>query len=131
MLQRCHNQKNPTYERYGAKGVTVCEQWRGDDGFVNFLADLGLCPSDSHTIDRIDSFGNYEPGNCRWATDGEQRLNQRRTRRFDYQGEMLAIPELAEKTGIDSKTLYWRLVIQKWPVERAASQSPKLYHGRI
>lgn len=128
MIQRCHNPKNPTYERYGSKGVTVCDRWRAD--FLNFLADMGDCPTDSHTIDRIDPFGNYEPGNCRWATDDVQRLNQRRTRRFEFKGEMLAIPELASRTGIADKTLYYRLVIRKWTVERATTQDPREYHGK-
>jgi len=129
MIQRCHNPKNPTYERYGAKGTTVCDRWRGTEGFTNFLADMGPCPQ-NHTLDRKSSFGNYEPGNCRWATDGEQRLNQRRTKRFAYKGEELTLPELAAKTGIMRGTLRFRLVNQGWSVERATTQDPKEYHRR-
>jgi hypothetical protein len=73
MLQRCSNPKNNRYAKYGATGVTVCERWRGDDGWKNFLADMGPRPSIKHSIDRYpDSDGNYEPTNCRWATPAEQ-----------------------------------------------------------
>lgn len=73
MRARCTNPKNKEYARYGGRGITVCEQW---DHFVNFLADMGEKPPGT-SIDRIDNAGNYEPGNCRWATAHEQRMNQR------------------------------------------------------
>jgi len=128
MLQRCHNPKNPTYKRYGAIGVTVCQRWR--DGFEAFLSDVGQCPTEEHTIDRIDVFGNYEPGNVRWATDEEQRLNQRRTRRFEYQGRRITIPELARIAGIGAATMRSRLVNHGWSVERAMTTDPKDYHSK-
>ena len=72
---RCNNPKEPAYKWYGAKGVSVCPRW---DRFENFLADMGRRPH-GRSLDRIDPFGNYEPGNCRWATAMEQRHNQRRS----------------------------------------------------
>lgn len=128
MIQRCHNPDNHTHKRYGVKGVTVCERWRSN--FADFLADMGDSPTPDHSLDRIDPFGNYEPGNCRWATREQQRLNQRRTKRFLYQGELLALPELAEKTGIKAATLRARLVNLKWDVERATATDPNAYHNR-
>lgn len=77
MNNRCHNPNNPDYRLYGARGVKVCDQWRGD--FSAFLADMGPRP-DGRTLDRIDPYGNYEPGNCRWATHQQQRHNQRRNK---------------------------------------------------
>lgn len=73
MIARCTNPKTINYRWYGAKGVTVCERWRD---FANFLADMGE-PPPSLTLDRINPFGNYEPGNCRWATHAEQARNKR------------------------------------------------------
>jgi hypothetical protein len=74
---RCKYLKVNSYDRYGGRGITVCKPW---EKFENFLADMGPKPSPKHSIDRFpDNDGNYEPDNCRWATGGEQRRNQRRT----------------------------------------------------
>ena len=70
---RCNNPKEPAYKWYGAKGVRVCARW---DRFEHFLADMGRRP-ENLSLDRINPFGNYEPGNCRWATAMEQRHNRR------------------------------------------------------
>ena len=73
MLGRCLNLNAPSARHYSGRGITVCERWRT---FENFLADMGVRPY-GRTLDRIDNDGNYEPGNCRWATPKEQRANQR------------------------------------------------------
>lgn len=73
MIARCTNKKHRQFHDYGGRGITVCERWKS---FINFLADMGERPAE-RTLDRVDPDGNYEPGNCRWATALEQRHNRR------------------------------------------------------
>lgn len=78
MLQRCRNPKAPNYYLYGGRGIKVCDRWVGREGFPQFLKDMG--PRErGYTIDRINVDGDYEPGNCRWATAKEQAMNRRAT----------------------------------------------------
>lgn len=84
---RCKAKTGKFYRNYVLRGVKVCERWAGSEGFMNFLADMGKAPSSAHSIDRIDNNGNYEPGNCRWATNREQCNNRRHHRLVTWEGE--------------------------------------------
>jgi len=88
MKQRCLNKNHAQYKNYGARGITICNRWL--EGFDNFLLDMWQKPA-GLTIDRIDNNWIYEPENCRWATQAEQRINQRFCRFIDYAGERLTV----------------------------------------
>lgn len=97
MKQRCSNPRAKGYADYGGRGISVCDRWQN---FDNFLADMGPRP-EGLVLDRIDVNGNYEPGNCRWATWEQQGRNKRRTiRRLGLEGlpvdEIVAALDAAE-----------------------------------
>ncbi len=119
MLERCRNPKTPMFNHYGGRGITVCERWMAS--FANFLADMGPRPSDAHSIDRINNDGNYEPTNCRWATQDIQCRNNSRTRMLSHNGITMPAIDWAAHLGISYKTLCERLA-RGWTTERALSQ---------
>lgn len=120
MRQRCNNPKTIGWARYGGRGIRVCAQW---DDFTTFLADMGEAPSAKHSIDRVSPDGDYEPANCRWATKAEQDNNRTTCKWFTHKGETLNIAQWAARTGIKYGTLYRRLVVAAWPVDKALENS--------
>ena len=114
MVQRCTNPESNAFHNYGARGIVVCERWLI---FANFLADMGEAPP-RLTLDRIDVNGNYEPGNCKWATRKEQANNMRRNRMLEFNGERLTLAQWAERLGINPVSLSGRLE-GGWPLAEA------------
>lgn len=105
MKARCLNNNWPTFEYWGGRGIEICDRWLGENGFVNFLADMGYRPSPKHSLDRIDNDGNYEPSNCRWTIEAVQKRNTRRNKRIEYNGKKYILKDLAIEFGIDDRRL--------------------------
>ncbi len=116
-LRRCNNVKCKDYPNYGGRGIRVCERWLD---FRNFLEDMGDVPH-KLTLDRIEVNGNYEPGNCRWATQKEQQNNRTNNRIFEYAGESLNVSQWAERYSIKSSLLNNRIYSLGWTIEKALS----------
>jgi hypothetical protein len=133
MKTRCTNPNRHDYERYGGRGIKICERWLR---FEAFLEDMGEAP-DGTSIDRFpDTNGNYEPGNCRWATLKEQGRNKRNNVLLTLNGRTQCIAAWAEETGIGSRCL--RLRIKRgWTHERIlttpseASRLPPVKQGSL
>src|SRR5580698_8175617 len=99
MKGRCCNPNYPGYERWGGRGITVCDEWLND--FERFLADVGRRTSPKHSLDRWpDKNGNYEIGNVRWASRIEQARNTRSSRIIEFHGESKPLVAWAEETGL-------------------------------
>ncbi len=108
MITRCYSVNQRTYQRYGAKGVTVCEEWRNSkEAFFEWALSHGY--SDELTLDRIDNSKGYCPENCRWATPTEQANNRKSNHIITANGESHTIAEWARITGIKSSTIKSRL----------------------
>jgi hypothetical protein len=105
--QRCGNPKMPAYVNYGARGISICDEWR--ESYEAFLRDVGRRPSSSHSIDRINNSGNYEPGNVRWSDRSEQARNNRRNIMVTAFGETKCVADWADQMGMVRKTLANRI----------------------
>lgn len=121
MMTRCYNEKELAYKHYGGRGIEVSERWRGDDGFENFFADMGKRPSPRHSIERERVNGNYEPGNCRWATREEQANNKRNTMRVMHKGKLTPLKAACSDIGVEYKFVRLRMM-RGMPFEEAVSK---------
>lgn len=116
---RCTNDKHSSHKYYGERGIEMCDRWAND--FTAFVQDMGPRPKGA-TIDRIDPNGNYEPGNCRWATRKEQANNKRTNRLITHNGKTQTIAEWAEETGIHYNTLHRRIRTNRVSIEQALTR---------
>lgn len=121
MWTRCRNPKCDMYPSYGGRGIKVCARWKQ---FKNFLADMGLKPSPSHSLDRIDTEGNYEPSNCRWVDWETQQNNRRNNRHITHNGETKTLAQWARFASMDIPTLHYRLKIGL-SMQEALSPTPR------
>lgn len=117
MKSRCGRPRNKRYALYGGRGITVCPEWF--NSFEQFLLDMGRAPSKGHSLDRIDTNGNYERSNCRWATTKEQSNNKTTSRLIEYKGQVKTVAQWADLAGIQYGMLRSRLFKLKWSAEKA------------
>jgi hypothetical protein len=118
IIRRCTDPKCKEFQWYGAKGITVCKRWL--ESFDNFLSDLGPRPSPAHSIDRINTYGNYEPENCRWATMKQQVENRRNIHWITFNGETMPLKWWAKRFHLTYSMVLKRLS-NKWPLPRLLS----------
>jgi len=118
MNQRCHNPNSKDYKNYGARGIVVCDLWR--NSFEAFYMSMGPRPEPHYTIERIDTNGNYEPGNVKWATRAEQTRNQRSNVNLTINNETKTVAEWAlhKDCSVSQFVIYKRLK-RGWDPERA------------
>lgn len=119
MISRCRYAKSPRYKDYAGRGIVVCERWKH---FPNFLEDMGCRPSPKLQIERKDNNGNYEPGNCVWATGSQNCRNTRRSKIIEWNGQRLPLVAWSEITGLPKSAIQKRVELG-WSDERILSQA--------
>ena len=117
MKSRCYNPNRGGFQRYGQRGISVCDEWQTFDGFRRWAMANGY--RDDLTIDRENNDDNYCPDNCRWRTLKEQQNNRCDTIHIQYNGETHTLSEWAEITGIPRVALWKRLYQRNWTVNKA------------
>lgn len=122
--QRCFYPKHVQFDRYGGRGITMHPGWV--DSYENFIKDMGPRPSSKHSVDRKDNNGNYEPGNCRWATKGEQSNNTSVTIKIPYKNSTVSLKEYCDEHKLPYATIRYRIQYYNWPIERALTE--KIHH---
>lgn len=116
--KRCLFETEPRYAQYGARGITICDEWKESfDNFADWAYANGY--DDTLTIERIDVNGNYCPENCKWITRKEQAFNKQDTIWVDYQGKRIQLRKLCEEKGLRYDAIHNRIMKMGWNVEKA------------
>ena len=124
MINRCENQKSKHYDRYGGRGIKVCEEWHDFWSFVKWSDSIGGKPN-GYTLDRIDNDGNYCPENCRWSDWETQTSNKSSNRYITYNGKTQTIHQWSIDIGLNEQTLTNR-INRGWSIERALTTKPNI-----
>lgn len=106
MKRRCYNPNSFCYERYGGRGIEVCQEWHIYNNFKDWAIKNGY--DEGLTLDRINNDGDYCPQNCQWVTQKVNNSHKSNTKRAYFEGKLMTFIEISEKTGIKIKTLYER-----------------------
>lgn len=131
MYCRCYYQGTNGYERYGGRGIKVCEEWKHLEGFVNFYNwAMNNGYNDNLSLDRIDNNGDYCPDNCRWITKKEQSNNRRNNVLYTFNGETKTSKQWCEQYGINQTTFKDRLK-RGWTLEQALTIDTTGVHRKI
>ena len=136
MKRRCYDSSSVSYQNYGGRGIGICKDWLGENGFSKFYewsVNNGYCaeaPRGDCTIDRIDVNGNYCPENCRWVSLQEQSRNKRSTKWIEYEGETISLAEFCEKYGVSVSLASERLA-RGWSPAEVLFFHPKNVNGAI
>lgn len=125
MLKRCYDESVIRYPNYGGRGITVCGRWR--ESFKAFLDDMGVKP-EGFSLDRINTDGNYEPSNCRWADAKTQANNKTTNLQITFDGRTMNAQQWAEETGIPARIICQRLRRDKFSTEDALTRPNVLTH---
>lgn len=121
MKTRCYNSKRAQFAFYGGRGISVCDRWK--NSFENFLVDMGEKPH-GHSLDRIDTDGNYTKENCRWTTQVEQCNNRRSNKIITHNGETLTYSQWSLRLG-QYRSLVNDRIRRGWDEISAISIPPK------
>lgn len=126
MITRCTKPNCRSYPYYGGRGIKVCDRWLK---FENFLADMGRRPGNGYSLDRKNNDGNYEPGNCRWATKTEQNRNRRYASRPNPTGVTKVKQRFLAQIGVDGKNIYLG-THATFEAANAAYRAARIKYGR-
>lgn len=118
MRERCSNPNYRYYDRYGGRGIKVCERW---NNYTLFLEDMGIRPLNG-TIERVDNDGDYELSNCRWASRAEQSQNKSNNFQIEYKGRVQNLSEWAVELNMSVSTLHSRLTRANLSIEEAFNE---------
>lgn len=122
--QKCYNPNNKKFYRYGARGIKVCDRWNSvQDGYQNFLADMGAAPSVDHSIERVNNDSDYCPENCIWATRQIQAMNTSRSLKFEWKGKLMTLPQIAQAEGKRPQQVYQLVKKYKKSIEEAIQKA--------
>lgn len=116
MIARCSRKSAAEYKNYGGRGITVDPSWKD---FNRFITDMGMPPSDKHTIDRKDNNQGYGPDNCQWSTRAEQARNKRNNLWFTHDGTTLCLKDWSARVGMPNLTLWSRIFKLGWTFKEA------------
>lgn len=128
MKQRCSNPAHQAYQRYGGRGIFVCEEWQAFEGFYK---DMGASYKEGLTLDRRDNEKGYSKENCRWSTPTEQARNKRNNVKFDFQGQYVTLPEICEITGMSYGMMRQRLATYGLTLEEALNKPVRKSRRRL